>query len=75
MQVLNRGIEPSRKFKIAVEKLRIYARHNKLRVRNDRPRLYVPFASRDDIEYIERLLSPDERRDVLLAAASHEDFE
>lgn len=71
VQVFQGDLAPSRRFKIAVEKL--YARKGK--PRRDRPRLYVPFPTRREIKYIEKHLTPDDRREILLAAASHEDFE
>lgn len=46
----------------------------KPRLRNDRPRLYIPFEKQSDIDYVSKHLSAEDRRDVLMAAASHEDF-
>ena len=71
VQIFQGDRTASRKFKTAVEKL--HARKGK--TRHDRPRLYIPFPTRREIKYVEKFLTPADRRDVLLAAASHEDFE
>lgn len=41
----------------------------------DRPRVYTSFASQAEADYVMRHLSAEDRRDILLGAASHEDFE
>jgi len=65
-------VGPSPVFTMAVENL--YRKQSRKK-RKDKLRLYVPFSTRAEIAYIEKHLTPADRRDILLAAASHEDFD
>src|SRR3972149_4842564 len=73
VQVLHRSemIKPSPRFKMAVVDLY----KAKPRVRVDLPRHYISFKTRKEIEYVKAHLTPDDKREILLAAASHEDFD
>ena len=58
---------PSPVFKMAVAKL-----STPTRVRKDRPRLYTPFETKNEIEFIASKLPAHRRREILLAAAERE---
>ena len=64
------GKSPGRYLEVAID--RLYRRKRPRRVRKDKPRLYVPFSSRRHIKFIESRLTPEQRRKVLLYAASGE---
>ena len=64
---------PSPVFRMAVDKLwrKLHA-HKRIRKRG--LRLYTPMQTRDEVEYIKKHLSAQERREALLIAAGFEDF-
>lgn len=68
LHVLHRSpkVGPSPVFQIAVGKLF----NKKARIRKDRPRLYIPFENKREIEFVEACLSTEERRRALLLAAT-----
>ena len=64
----NKGMQhPSPAFTMAVEKL-----YKPPRIRKDKPRLYTPFDTKDEIEFISSKLPAHRRREILLAAAERE---